>query len=235
MAWVATGTAVASGVMGILGSKKASKRAKADREREDAFRAQQQQFAQDQFNWSKEIYGDHKEKFDPLFDEMRESMDDVQPDYAAISGDINSSFDSARGMESRNERRYGIKPTDGAARQSQREYGIKRGAAHVGARSAARSGAKQMKYARRADLYNSGQGIGSQNASAVGNAMANQQNAAASGANAAGASARYNDQQGTANAAGWGQAIGSVDWGGIFNQVKGWGQTPTTGGTGRGA
>ena len=224
MAWVAVGTSVASIGLGILGGKKKAKAAKRAREEEAAFRKRELDLADEQFRWSKQIYEEDKAKFDPIFDEMRDSMDDVQPDYEGIAGDIKGSFASQRGQEERRQRRYGIRPDEGASAASAREMGVREAGAHVGARSAARRGVKETKYARRADLFNTGRGINSSNQAGVQSAMRGQQGANRSAAQASGANARGFDRDSAADSAGWGQAVGSFDWGGIFNEVKGWGQ-----------
>ena len=206
------------------------------REEQAAMRAGQQRVAQEQVDWSRGEYEKNAARYDPIFDEMRESMDDLQPDYEGIAGDIGSSFDSARGMEERRNRRYGIKPTEGASRQAQRDYGIKRGAAHVGARAQARRGIKDQKYARRADLFGVGQADQRSNKQLMAGAFGAQGRAYGIGAQAAGQEAGRLDDAAAANAAGWGQAAGSLDWGGMFNEVKGWGsKTPASSGGGRGA
>ena len=225
MPWGAVVGAVVSAGAGALASKKAGKRADAAMDSEAAWREAQLELANREFDFNRERYDEWKERFDPVFDSMMGMIDDVEPDYAAIAGDVNMSFDTAREMEERNNRRYGIKPTDGASRQANREYGIKRGLAHVGARSAARAGARDKKYARYSDVFNAGQGIGTSNAAAVSGSMANQQNIMGQNANAANANAMFYNNQASQAASGMGQLVGSIDWGGIWDKVKGWGST----------
>lgn len=232
MAWAAVAGAGLSIAGGIFGGKKKAKASREAQARQDAFTEREIQLGEDQFQWNKDIYTENKERYDPIFGEMVDRMDDNAPDYGAIAGDIGKSFDTARGMEKREQRRYGIKPTSGAAAQSRRDYGIKRGTAHVGARSAARRGAKEQQYNRRADLFSIGQGIQSGNQGAVNQAMGNQQAGFASAGRQAGQSAARYGRESAADSAGWGQAIGSVDWGGLFNHVKGSGSS--SGGSGRG-
>lgn len=238
MSWGAiAGAAISIGGSMIMG-KKGEKQADAQMAQQQWMNEQQIALGKDQLQFARDQYNDHKAKFDPLFDDIRGMMDDTEPDYGAIAGDVYSAFDSAQGMEERNMRRYGIKPTDGAARQSQREYGIKRGAAHVGARSAARQGAKDKRYGRYADLYNAGMGIASNNAAMVSNSMVGLGNMYGQQAMQAGRNAGYYNDMAAQNAAGWGQMVGGVDWGGIFNGVKGWFNKPNSSGgggyTGRG-
>ena len=216
MAWgmvVGAGVSIIGGALTGKGSKGREAEARA---RELEMQEREIALGEDQFAWNKDIYNQNRKRYDPIFGEMREMMDDNEPDYGAIAGDINKSFDSARGMEERNQRRYGIKPTDGAAAQSQRDYGIRRGTAHVGARSAARRGAKDQRYARRADLFNTGQGIQSNNQGAVNAAAANAGNAYGNAANQAGNRAGQERQNAQESAAGWGQAVGSIPWGNLF-------------------
>lgn len=241
MAWAAVaGAATAGGINilgGLFGGKGEKRRAKEARAQEVQWREREFANTDRQFEWNKGIYDENKERYDPIFDEMRESMDDLQPDYQMIAGDINKGFDSAQGMERRNQQRYGISPTSGAAQERQRTYGIDRAAAHVGARSAGRIGVKEKKYARRADLFNTGQGIQSNNQGSVNAAMANQQNAARGAGISAGNEARYQDRRATADQQGWGNILGNVDWAGAFSQIKGWGSGSSgkTGGTAGGS
>lgn len=222
MSWGAVAGAAVSIGASYLGSKGASDSADAQLDLEREFRQKEMDLANNQFDFAKGQYQDYKDKFDPLFYDIRGMMDDTEPDYGAIAGDVNMAFEAQRGADQRNMRRYGIRPDDGAARAANRDWGIRQAAAHVGTRSAARQGAKDKRYGRYADLYNAGQGIGTQNASMVTGAMANQQAAARSGANAASNNANMYNNMAYQNAQGWGQAVGSVDWGGIFNQAKGW-------------
>lgn len=230
MSWGAVAGAALSIGGSMIAGKKAGKQADAQMAQQQWMNEQQIALGRDQLQFTKDQYYDHKSKFDPLFDDMRGMMDDTAPDYGAIAGDVYSAFDSAQGMEERNQRRYGIKPTDGAARQSQREYGIKRGAAHVGARSAARQGSKDKRYGRYADLYNAGMGIASNNAAMVSNSMSGLGNMYGQQANQAGRNAAYYGDMSAQNAAGFGQMIGGVDWGGIFSGVKGWFNKGNSGG-----
>lgn len=217
--------AVASAAVGLYTSHKASKKADKQYGREDEFRERELDQADRQFDWTKSLYDENKSRYDPVFENMMSQIDDVEPDYGAIAGDINSSFDAQQGAEERNMRRYGIRPDDGQARAAGRDWGIRKAATHVGARSAARQGAKDKRFSRYADVYNVGQGIGTQNAAMVTGAMSNQQSSLRSAANA---SSRRGDQlyqRGQDDAAGWGQAIGGIDWSGIWGQIKGWGNS----------
>lgn len=221
MSWgMVVGTG-ASMLVGAISGKGSKKRSQAAEERSIALEERGMALDENQFQWAKDIYGENKERYDPIFDEMRERMDDNAPDYGAIAGDIGKSFDSARGMEKREQRRYGISPTAGAAAQSRRDYGIRRGTAHVGARAKARRGAKDQQYARRSDLFNTGQGISSRNEASV--LQAGQQSSAGMRDASRTASDRSDmyDRRSQESKAGWGQAVGSVDWGGLFSKVAG--------------
>ncbi|MDB4312118.1 hypothetical protein N9937_01680 [bacterium] len=235
MSWaMAAGTGISIG-MGILGGKKKKKAAKKARAEQAALRAQQQAVAQEQMDWSRGEYDKNAARYDPIFDEMRDQMDDLQPDYEGIAGDIGSSFDSARGMEERRNRRYGIKPTDGASQQAQRDYGIRRGAAHVGARAEARRGIKDQKYSRRADLFGQGQRAQAGNKLLMAGAFNTKGNAYGIGAVEAGQEAGRQDQNAANTAAGWGQigsSVAGMDWSSMFNAVKGGGTGAIVAGSG---
>ena len=66
-------------------------------------------------HFSQGRYDDVNNKWQDVYGGMMDHIDDgITPDYAAIGGDVNASFDTAQGMERRQMQRYGIKPTDGA-------------------------------------------------------------------------------------------------------------------------
>lgn len=218
-ALIGAGASILGGIFGGGSQKKLQAQQLAD---ERAYRNRELDLSENQMNFAQNQYLERKAQFDPVLNRLLATYDDVEPDYAAIGGDVKSAFSSARGQDARTDRRFGIRPDDGLARQRERDYSIREGAAHVGARTLARQGQDDKKYARLSDIYGVGQGLQSNSAAQVAAAQAG-----ASGAygRAAGSAANNANQAGynaAANASGIGQAIGSVDWGGIFNNVKGW-------------
>ena len=218
MAWMA----VASTVVGI-GSKIIGDR-KAKRAEKRALASDKENIAlqREGLDFSKEQYGDWKEKYDPVFDEMMAEIDSgITPDYAAIAGDVNSSFESAQDQERRQMQRYGVKPTDGAARQSEREYGIAKSTAHSGIRNQARQASAGIKYNRLSNIHGALQGVGPALGNAVGNSYGRTGNAIGSLANRQWDQSTRRYSQAKEDAEGWGTAIGGVDWAGAWGKISG--------------
>jgi hypothetical protein len=232
MTWGAVAGMAVGAVSKYIGDKKAKRAEKRGMDTQKENIALQREG----LDFSKEQYGDWQEKYDPVFDDMMSEIDSgITPDYSAIAGDVNSSFESAQDQERRQMQRYGVKPTDGAARQSEREYGIAKSTAHSGIRNKARQDSAGIKFNRLAGIAGGLQGVGVNLGGQVGNSYGRAGNAITGLANAQfdQADARY--QRSADDAAGWGTAIGGVDWSGAWNAVKGWGSgsgsTPSRGGT----
>ena len=219
MTWGAVAAAGASLVVGYMGNKSADKQA------DKGFGLQQQELdmQREGLDFSKQQYADWKERYDPIYDDMMSEIDSgITPDYNAIAGDINQSFDSAQGMERREMQRYGIKPGDGAYGHGERDYAINRAAAHSGIRNKARQDSAGIKFQRLSGIHNTLQGVGTSAATGVrtsynnvGNSMGNM------------AQSRFTQSANTRNqagrdAAGVGAMIGGIDWGGAWSQAKGW-------------
>jgi len=218
MPWIAIGAAVVGGIM----KHKSDKRA--DKQWKKGYGIQEDELAlqREGLDFSKEQYADWQGRYDPVYDDMMSHIDDgITPDYNAIAGDINTSFDSAQGMERREMKRYGIKPTDGAYGHSERDYAIKRSAAHSGIRNKARQDSAGLKYSRLSGVHNSllgvqsslGQGVRASYGQ-VGNSMQDM------------AGSRFKQSAGTrgtgsSDAAGWGETIGGIDWAGAWGKAAG--------------
>lgn len=209
-------------VSGFLGYK-AQKDQKRMQKKQLGMQQQEIGLQREGLEWGKEKYADWEARFNPTFNRMMNELDqDLEPNYGMIAGDVKSGFQSARGQERRNMRRYGIRPTDGASRSMEREYGIREAAAHVGARSSARESKRGLKYGRLADATNMLVGMQGTPANMVNSGYGRTGNAMAGMAGTYGGIGEQRYLAGMDNAAGWGTFIGGTDWGGIWNNVKGW-------------
>lgn len=221
MPWGAVAAVVGAG-LSYKASKDAADSAGDAAALEHEYRMRQLDLQEEGLDFSKEQYLKHEARWDPVIDKLLLEYDDYEPDFDSIAGDVNSAFDSARGQVIRQNQRFGIRPDDGLSQQFELEHAHDRALAHVGARNQARRGAEEIRYSRLADLYSVGQGIQGNSASALSGAYANSAAGFGNAANAANSSMRYYDQLAGANAAGIGQSLASVDWGGVMDRVRGW-------------
>jgi hypothetical protein len=213
MAVAATGAGIVSKIIGDRKAKRAEKRSLATQREGIALQ-------REGLDFSKEQYGDWKDKYDPVFADMMAEIDSgITPDYAAIAGDVNSSFESAQGQERREMQRYGVKPTDGAKRQSEREYGIAKSTAHSGIRNQARQASAGIKYNRLANIHGSLQGVGPALGNNVGNSYGRTGRAIDSYANSQWDQSTRRYAAAKDDAQGWGKAIGGVDWVGAWGKA----------------
>lgn len=218
MSWVTvavTAVGIGSKIIGDRKAKRAEKRS-LDTEKENIA------LQREGLDFSKEQYGDWKDKYDPVFDDMMSEIDSgITPDYAAIAGDVNSSFESAQDQERRQMQRYGVKPTDGAARQSEREYGIAKSTAHSGIRNKARQDSAGIKFNRLSNIHGSLQGVGPALGSQVGNSYSRTGRAYGSLADSQWDQSTRRYGAAKEDAAGWGKAIGGIDWEGAWARATG--------------
>ena len=220
MTWVTVAVAAVGVVSKVIGDRKAKRAEKRsmDSQRENIA------LQREGLDFSKEQYGDWKEKYDPVFADMMAEIDSgITPDYAAIAGDVNSSFESAQAQERRQMQRYGVKPQDGAYGKSERDYAINKSTAHSGIRNQARQASAGIKFNRLAGIHGSLQGVGVNLGGQVGNSYGRTGNAITNmaGAQERQATRRYGDA--AADAKGWGTAIGGINWASAYSSVKGWG------------
>lgn len=217
MSWGAVasiGVGLVSSYLGNKSAKKSEKRAYDAKKDEIALQREGLDFSKDQ-------YGDWKEKYDPVFDDMMSEIDSgITPDYAAIAGDVNSSFESAQGQERRQMQRYGIKPTDGAAKQSERTYGIEKSTAHSGIRNQARQASAGIKFNRLASVHGSLTGSGVALGNQVGNSYSRTGNSISGLADMHTNTAAQRRSQATSDAEGWGSMVGAVDWAGAWGSIR---------------
>ena len=220
MTWVAVAGLAVSAYMGHKASKKADRQQKAANAQGDENIALQREG----LDFSKEQYGDWKEKYDPVYDDMMSEIDSgITPDYAAIAGDVNSSFESAQAQERRQMQRYGVRPQDGAYNKSERDYAINKSTAHSGIRNKARQDSAGEKFRRLSGIHNSLQGVGTNLAGQVGQGYSRTGSSMNMQANRMTGNANNTYNRGMDDAAGWGAAIGSlseVDWGKAWGGVR---------------
>ena len=217
MTWVTVAVAAVGIGSKIIGDRKAKRAEKRSLDTEKENIALQREG----LDFSKEQYGDWKDKYDPVFDDMMSEIDSgITPDYAAIAGDVNSSFESAQDQERRQMQRYGVKPTDGAARQSEREYGIAKSTAHSGIRNKARQDSAGIKFNRLSNIHGALQGVGPALSNQVGNSYSRTGRAMGSLADSQWDQAENRYDSAKEDAAGWGKAIGGVNWAGAWSRVK---------------
>jgi hypothetical protein len=223
MPWIAAAIMVGGSVVGHALSKgdRAASRSAKDRQADAA--EDQVQLGRDTLDWSKEQYGKWEDRFDPIFGDMMDTLeDDLEPNYAQIAGDVKSGFQSARGQERRSLQRYGVRPQDGATARSEREYGIREAAAHVGTRSVARESKRGLKFSRLADVTGMGYGIQPSMTNSVNSAASNAGRAFTNMSNVAGNLSTQYSNQANQTAYGVGNTLGSMDWAGMWNSTKGW-------------
>jgi hypothetical protein len=157
---IATAVAVGSLAVGAYSAVQQGKAA--DRAADAQGRAvdAQAQVAQNQLDFGKEQYADWKNLFMPALTDLRSmAYEQVRPNFAAISADVDTAFDTSQGVNRRNMERYGIKPTDGAFNASETQYGLGRAMATVNANNQARTAAKDQQFNRLASFANLSQGM----------------------------------------------------------------------------
>lgn len=194
-----TSTVIAAAGVGnsIIQGSRARRDARNAQQQEADFRRQQMDLGREQLAEGNRRYGQWESLFMPGFEALRDqAMAQQRPDYEAIDADVGMAFDTSQAMNRRQMDRYGVRPTDGAAAASEREYGLGRALGVVGGRQNARRAAAQDQWSRLAGFANSGNmlyggsnsmiqaaygGINSALGGAAGSAMgqaANAQNAA---------------------------------------------------------
>lgn len=215
---VAAVVGVATVAAGAYSANKQSKAAKgAANSARDATDAQVE-LGREQLDFSRQQYADWQERFNPILDDLTGmAYEDVRPDYGAIAADVGAAFGTSQAMNRRQQERYGIKPTDGAADASERQYGLGRALALVGGNQSARAQAKDAKFQRLAGVYGLGNGMMSGAMSGMNAGYGTTAAALGSQANMFGQQANQYSQAAAAGAqmAGYGLGqLGSMSWGG---------------------
>jgi len=121
----------------------------------DRSAAEQSAIDRERLDFSRQQYTDWQNRFNPVWDRMSSlAMQEEKPDYAAISADVGGAYDSARGIQTRNMQRMGIKPTDGAQQAADTAYGLGRASSLVDARNRGRMNAREQYFNRITQLAN---------------------------------------------------------------------------------
>lgn len=204
-----TSTVIAAAGVGssLYGASRARRDARAAQQQEADFRRQQMDLGREQLAEGNRRYGQWESMFMPGFEALRDqAFAEQRPDYEAIDADVGMAFDTSQAMNRRQMERYGVRPTDGAAAASEREYGLGRALGIVGGRQQARRGAADDRWNRLAGFANSGNMLYGGSNSMI-NAAYGGINAALGGG-AASAAGQYANQANAAggwmrDAAGW--------------------------------
>lgn len=183
---MAVATAVAVGTMAVgaySANRQSSAANRATRAQQDA-QAQQMEFAREGLDWNKERYGEWRELFMPMLQELQdEAGRERTPDYGVIAADVGSAFDSSQDINRRTMMRYGMQPGDGAMQQAEVSYGLGRARAMVDARNKARLSMRDDRFNRMSQVYGMGNTMLS---SALGGINSGYGNAMGAAGNAAG-------------------------------------------------
>lgn len=168
---MAIGTAAAIGLgVGALGvgaqaygAHKAGKAAGRANAQQNAINQQMIGLGREQLDWSREIYNQWRQEFDPILERLRaEAMESRDPDYAQISADTGATFGAARNDERIRRQRYGVDPSDGQFGSADRGWSIQQSLAEVTGRNQARRDAENDEFARLASTYGIGANLQSQ-------------------------------------------------------------------------
>lgn len=157
-----TSTVIAAAGVGtsLLGARSASRNARQAQSSEDRYRQMQTELGREQLAEGNRRYGQWESMFMPGFEALRDAaFSEQRPDYEAIDADVGMAFDMSQAANRRQMDRFGIRPTDGAADASEREYGIGRALGVVGGRQNARRAASDQRWNRLAGFANSGNAL----------------------------------------------------------------------------
>jgi len=182
----AVGSAVAAGslAVGAYGAYTQGKAAEKAADAQGHAMDQQVQLGREQLEFGKEQYQDWKNLFMPALTDLRSlAYEDVRPNFAAISADVDTAFDTSQDVNRRTMERYGIKPADGAFQASETQYGLGRAMATVNANNQARQAAKDQKFNRLASFANLSQGMQSTATGTINSGFGNTFNALGNQAN----------------------------------------------------
>jgi hypothetical protein len=138
------------------------------------------------------------------------AYEDVRPDFAAISSDVDTAFDTSQDVNRRTMERYGIKPTDGAFNASETQYGLGRAMATVNANNTARQQAKDQQFTRLASFANLSQGMQTNATNTVNRGYGSQFDAFGNQANLAGGRAAQYSQAAAAGANMFGRGVAGM-------------------------
>lgn len=206
-------TAVAIGGLAVSAASAVSQRNQARSAGRQADRAMDSQAAaqQDQLEFARQQYGDWRDMFRPVAEDLRSmAYEEREPDYAAIGADVGGAFDTSQAINRRQQQRFGLQPGAGAVEEGELRYGLGRATAMVDGRNRARTANRDSQFNRLSSFYAMGSGQGAQAAQMMSAAHAGVADAFGQRAGAYGAQA--SQYQAGANAA-LGDAAGWAGWG----------------------
>lgn len=224
MAWMA----LAAAAVGAYSSRESRQSAEDASENQGEASDRQMDLAERQFNLGEDQYNMWLENFFPLAQEsIRIAQQDVQPDYARIAADNAGSFNAQRGGMVRAAQRYGMNPHDGAYGNALSKLHGAEAKSLVYTRNRAREDAKGQKLKNMTAVYGMGSGMPSLAAGAFGSASTGAGNASIG----YGQMAQIAGQNAANEAAGYGNAIGSIPWSQLWSGVSGGGTAATSSGS----
>jgi hypothetical protein len=170
----------------------------------------QEDIQREQLADARQQRADWERRFGPAFDQMGQmAFAEVRPDFEAVEADIGGAFDTSREINARNQMRMGVRPTDGAAADDERQYGIGRALGIAGGRNAARMVARDEGFNRLTRYVDAGNGIRASADNMAGAAYAGIANAFGQRAGMQNGNAAQFRQQ---SAASWGQAFSALGY-----------------------
>jgi len=220
---VAAVVGVASLAAGAYSANKASNQADKAGNRQQQAMDQQAEVAREQLDFGKQQYQDWKDLYMPALTDLRSmAYEEQRPDFAAISADVDTSFDTSQDVNRRQMERYGVKPTDGAFNASETQYGLGRAMATVNANNQARQQAKDSQWNRLSGFANLSNGAQSTATSTMNQGFGSMMGAYGNQANLYGQQAAQYGQAAAAGAQMAGRGLSGIanwwsnnQWGGI--------------------
>lgn len=214
--------ALAGLAVSVIGGMSANKKKKKAQKKQDAAAERQAALAERAAALAEEQYKDWKSTFFPLAQESAiEARKEVRPDYDRIAADNAGAYNAQRGSMVRSAQRYGMDPTDGAFGTSLARLGADEAKTGVLARNRAREDGKGQRLRNMAAVYGMGSGMAGNATAGLSGASSQFGNIAAGYGNTAAGYA----QEASNDAAGAGQAFGSIPWGQFMGGGGGGGAT----------
>lgn len=201
--------AAIGGAVSLFNGHKAGKQAKSQEKAAAKAQAAQLEVQKEQLAFGKSQWDDYRSKFDPAYEDARDlAYEERRPDMAVIAADVGSAMDAGQGAERRQMARYGLNPSDGAWGQSEREYGMTRGAAIAGAANMQRRGERDARFQRIASLTGMLNPIANMAANSIGSGYAGMSSAYGGAADTAAYNAANHRANESASYAELGNSIG---------------------------
>ena len=174
--WLKEALAIGGAVFGFFGKRKADKRAGRDRERELEFEGRRVDLAEQAGERSDVLFKRYMDVYAPREEQLLgEAFDrpiDPAAEEARATTDVRSSLATAREMGDRNQRRLGVNPNSGAYVGLDRARGVGEAKVEAGARTRARSGVRDLNFARQSSIIGLGRNLPVTSAGFAGQAAA---------------------------------------------------------------